>query len=203
MMIFEACVENLEEALRAEQHGAHQLELCSDLLLNGLTPTDDLIQSVMQAVTIPVHVMVRPRAGDFIYSKEEFEAMLRSIEQCKKMGVAGVVFGILSPDQEPDLKRTQQLARAAKPLLVTFHKAIDETSDPIASARMLNSVSEIDFVLSSGGASTAEKGKKTLQRMVQKCSRIRIKIAGKVNTTNRQQLSEFIGSEFLHGKNVV
>ncbi len=108
-LFLEACVETLEQCILAEKNGANRLELCADLSVGGLTPSRELLDSVMAAVKIPVMAMIRPRAGNFVCSAEEIEEMKRSILLCKTAGVAGVVFGCLTPDSRIDVAQTSEL----------------------------------------------------------------------------------------------
>ena len=130
-MIKEACVETFEEALLAEQRGANRIELCSALHLDGLTPPIELMQKVCSNMRIPVMVMIRPKAGNFIYSENDILQMKSEIDEAKKAGAAGVVFGLLTPENKIDEANTRLLAKYVKPLPVTFHKAIDEIDDLI------------------------------------------------------------------------
>lgn len=125
--IKEACVENLEQAIHAEKMGADRIELCADLHLDGLTPSKELILKVKECLGIPCRVMVRPRAGDFIYSGAELAEMEATINFCKEAGVEGVVFGVLNKEKHLDMNAISRLAALAKPLKVVIHKAIDDT----------------------------------------------------------------------------
>ncbi len=125
-MIKEACVENFDEALLAERRGADRIELCSDLASEGLTPSPELMQKTCSALKIPVMVMIRPRAGNFVHSEAEINRMKKEIDLAKQAGAAGVVFGILTEENTIDTEKTKLLAKYAFPLPVTFHKAIDE-----------------------------------------------------------------------------
>ena len=98
-MRVEICANSYESAVAAQRGGAHRIELCEHLEVGGLTPSESLIETVTRTLAIPVHVLLRPRAGDFVYSEEEQQTMLRSIEDCRKWNCAGVVVGALSPDK--------------------------------------------------------------------------------------------------------
>ena len=140
-MLLEACVETFEEAFAAWQRGASRIELCSHLELDGLTPSPELISKTCSGLPIPVMVMVRSRAGDFIFSEEEVRSMEVEIEVARKMGAAGIVLGLLTAENRIDLPNTQRLAEAARPLPVTFHKAVDLLTDPVDGVRELLKVS--------------------------------------------------------------
>jgi len=203
-MLLEACVDLLSQALRAEQQGAHRIELCADLSVGGLTPSRELIKSAQAQLSIPIMVMIRPRAGDFCYSAEEIEQMLASIAFCKTVGVAGVVFGITDADNNLDISAIAQLTAAAAPLLVTIHKAIDTVNDPLQDLEKLLSINGIQRVLTSGAAETAEAGQATLRQMLAVADdRITILAAGKVTKDNLAHLHAKIGAQEYHGRKIV
>jgi len=203
-LIFEACVETLEDAMAAEQRGANRIELCSSLDQDGLTPSPELTIQCLQKLAIPVMAMVRPRGGNFVYSESEIQQMESEIEFFKKSGVAGVVFGLLTEEETIDVANTSRLARLAFPLEVTFHKAIDYTNDIQKSFQELNIIDGITRVLTSGGMDTAWNGREVLKQM-QKLPERRIKIiaAGKVLPENRTLIAEFTGVSELHGQRIV
>lgn len=203
-LIFEACVETLHDALAAEKNGANRIELCSALDLDGLTPSEELTRQCVSNLTIPVMAMVRPRGGDFIYSEDEIQQMGAEIEFFKQSGVAGVVFGLLTKDGEIDVKNTSRLARLAMPLEVTFHKAIDYSSNVLNSFQQLNAIEGITRVLTSGGKDTAWNGRDVLKQMQDLPGRrIKIIAAGKVLPENREQIAAYTGAGELHGKRIV
>src|SRR5258707_5300381 len=124
-VLLEVCVESLASAMAAELGGAHRVELCSDLAVEGVTPPAHLIEEVRHRLSIPIHVLIRPRPGDFSYLPSEFEQMKNDIRRAKECGVNGVVFGILDSKSRVDLARTQALVELARPLSITFHRAFD------------------------------------------------------------------------------
>lgn len=203
-LIFEACVETLEDALAAERRGANRIELCSALDQDGLTPSEELTRQCVQNLSIPVMAMVRPRGGNFVYTEEEISAMEAEIEFFKQSGVAGVVFGLLTESGDIDVENTSRLARLAMPLDVTFHKAIDYSNDILKSFQQLNSIDGITRVLTSGGMDTAWNGRNVLKQMQDlQGRRIKIIAAGKVLPDNREQIAAFSGVSELHGKRIV
>jgi copper homeostasis protein len=204
ILIFEACVETLEDALAAEQRGANRIELCSALDQDGLTPSPELTMQCVQNLSIPVMAMVRPRGGNFVYIEDEIQLMEAEIEFFKKSGVAGVVFGLLTDDSAIDVENTRRLAKLASPLEVTFHKAIDYSNDILQSFQELNAIDGITRVLTSGGMDTAWNGRHILKQMQELPNRrIKIIAAGKVLPENRTQIAEFTGATELHGKRIV
>lgn len=203
-LIFEACVESLEEALAAEQRGANRIELCSALDQDGLTPSPELTMLCVQNLSIPVMAMVRPRGGNFVYNQAEILKMESEIEFFKQSGVYGVVFGLLTDDGTVDVENAKRLTRLASPLEVTFHKAIDYSNDISKSFQELNAIDGITRVLTSGGMDTAWNGRHILKQMQELPGRrIKIIAAGKILPENRTQIAGFTGVSELHGKRIV
>jgi len=164
--LLEISVQSPESAQAAERGGADRIELCADLNVGGLTPSRALLQNVREKVQIPVYSMIRPRAGDFVYSQSEFAAMRQSIAEAKECGMDGVVLGILTKRNRVDLERTRELVDLARPLPVTFHRAFDELPDL---RQALEDVIQTGAgrILTSGGAKTALEGAATLRNLVQ------------------------------------
>ena len=125
----EICVEGIDGLVAAQQAGADRVELCASLLEGGLTPSLGVIRAALQIATIPFHVIVRPRGGDFLYSELEFQSMLEDVKALRDLGVVGVVIGCLTPDGKIDEPRTKALVDAARPMKVTCHRAFDMTRD--------------------------------------------------------------------------
>ena len=148
-------------------------------------------------------VLVRPRGGNFIYSKNEIDIIKHDIEVCKEIGVRGVVIGALTKDSGIDLKLTNELVELARPLEVTFNKAIDKTIDIIKEFKVLLK-SDVDRVLTSGGAKTAIDGKEIINEMTRLSNgKIKIISAGKINQSNLSTLQEIIEGDEFHGKKIV
>jgi copper homeostasis protein len=163
--LLEISVETLEAALAAERGGADRVELCGDLSVGGVTPGAALLRAVRAQVRIPAFVMIRPRAGDFVYSGIEFSEMRRSIADAKEFAMDGVVLGVLTKNHRVDIERTRELAEFAKPLPVTYHRAFDETADR---HRALEDViqSGAKRILTSGGAKNALEGAGVLAELI-------------------------------------
>lgn len=203
-MIKEACVETYEEAILAEERGANRIELCSDLANDGLTPSFELMKKTISNLKIPVMTMVRPRAGNFVYSEEEIREMKSEIDLAKKAGAAGIVFGLLTSDNKIDIKNTQILADYAVPLPVTFHKAIDELENPVDGVIELLKIENIKRILTSGGKPTAWEGQETIRKMIQAAGdKIIILVAGKVLDSNVEEIRKITGVRELHGRRIV
>lgn len=203
-MIKEACVESFLEAKLAQEKGANRIELCSDLTNDGLTPDFEILKKACAELEIPVMVMARPRAGNFVHSPDEVEEMKTAIDQAKKVGAAGVVFGLLTPDNKIDEANTRLLAEYAEPLPVTFHKAIDEIVDPLEGVRVLKNIPNIKRILSSGGKATAVEGQEVIRKMIAESDgKIIILVAGKVTNENVAIIQQLTGTTELHGRRIV
>ncbi len=162
--VFELCVTNLEDARAAESGGADRIELCSQLSIGGLTPDPDLMKKTIETLLIPVYVLIRPRAGGFVFTTAEFDQMKRQIGEAKTAGAAGVAIGILLPNGRVDVERTSELVEQARPLRVTFHRAFDETQDM---AEALEDVIRcgVDCLLTSGGERDVLTGAESIARI--------------------------------------
>ncbi len=163
-MIVEICANSFESAMAAQNGGADRIELCTQLAVGGLTPSHHLIKKVMSELSIPVHVLIRPRKGNFCYSKEELNIMKNDIEFCKNIACSGVVSGVLQSDLTIDLIATKQLIEAANGIDFTFHRAFDCVKDPLVSLENLIDL-KIKRVLSSGLKSSAREGISLLSEM--------------------------------------
>ena len=156
-MILEICANSYQSAVNAEIAGAHRIELCSEISVGGTTPSYGLLKKVMADIDIPVQVLIRPRSGDFHYSDEEFDIMKENILQCKDLGCAGIVSGVLHEDYTIDKKRTSELIELSKPMSFTFHRAFDVVSKPKESLLQLLNLG-VDRLLTSGQQEKAEDG---------------------------------------------
>jgi copper homeostasis protein len=163
--LLEVCVDSTAGLQRAQAGGARRIELCSRLDLGGLSPTPELLEAARERTKLPLHVMVRPRAGDFVYDAGELATMRTEIADLKELQVAAVVLGVLQSDRTIDLERVRELVQLARPLRVTFHRAFDDTPDLDAALDHLIALG-VERVLTSGGAATAWDGRETLARLV-------------------------------------
>jgi copper homeostasis protein len=175
--LVEAAVESVEEARAAERAGAGRVELCANLAEGGTTPSAGMIAACRAAVRIPVYVMIRPRGGNFSYSKEELDVMQRDIDVARELGADGVVFGVLTRARLIDQRVTRELVALSRPLDVTFHRAIDASRDPLGALDILFRCG-VDRVLTSGGADRAMDGVKTIAAMVEQAGQRIVVIAG-------------------------
>jgi copper homeostasis protein len=196
--LLEISVATLGAALAAERGAADRIELCKDLSLGGLTPDADLFSAVRAQVRLPIFVMIRPCAGDFVYSTAELAKMKRSIASAKESGMDGVVLGVLTKDHRVDVERTRQLVELAKPLPVTFHRAFDEAADL---RQALEGViqSGAHRILTSGGAKSAPQGAAVLAELVAAAEdRVAIVPGAGINAVNVLQLARQTGAREFH-----
>lgn len=156
-MLLEICAANYQSAINAQKAGAHRIELCSELAVGGITPSYGLLKKVMEELTIPVMVLIRPRSGNFVYSDAEFDIMKRDIELCKELDCTGIVSGVLTADFKIDIKRTSELIELSRPLPFTFHRAFDHITDTFEAIDQLIELG-VERILSSGSSKTAVLG---------------------------------------------
>lgn len=196
--LLEIAVESLDTALAAERGGADRIELCAELIHGGITPSVATLRKIHEELEIPLFCIIRPRAGDFVYSDKDFVSMKRDISVARDLGVEGVVLGLLRCDGSVDVERTAELVQWARPLEVTFHRAFDETADQ---TRALEDViaTEATRILTTGGAATAMQGAGTLKRLVQAAGkRIVIMPGGGLDAANVAQLGAQTGAQEFH-----
>ncbi|MFS4466900.1 copper homeostasis protein CutC [Maribacter sp. 2210JD10-5] len=195
-MIVEVCANSLESALNAEKGGADRIELCSELGVGGITPSHGLIQLVVERLSIPVHVLVRPRSGHFTYSEPEMEVLLKDIENCNNIGVSGIVTGVLNKDATINEQQMRTLVKAVKPLHFTFHRAFDWVPNPKAALAQLEDIG-VDTILTSGQSSNAEKGITLLKELGNHSEKITIMAGAGINATNVHWFKE-LGMKAIH-----
>lgn len=162
-MLLEICAANYQSAVNAQKAGAHRIELCSELAVGGITPSYGLLKKVIEELTIPVMVLIRPRSGNFVYSNDDFDIMKRDIELCKELDCAGIVSGVLTADFKIDIRRTSELIELARPLPFTFHRAFDHVINPEQAVVDLVNLGA-KRILTSGQHSKAIDGIKNLKR---------------------------------------
>jgi copper homeostasis protein len=197
-VILEACVETVDEARAADTGGAARIELCADLAEQGTTPAESTTAACVAAVRIPVFVMVRVRAGRFVYSGEELAAMCRQVARARSLGAAGIVTGALRPDGTIDADAVSALVDVADTLPVTFHRAFDATPDRAAALETLVTCGVVR-VLTSGGAPTAEAGAAEIARLVrQAAGRLSVIAAGRVRADNVRNIVARTGVTEVH-----
>ena len=196
--VLEVCVDSVASAMAAEKGGAQRVELCSGLAEGGITPSAGLIVMTRKRVAIALHVLIRPRAGDFGYTADEFEVMKRDVALAKQLGVDGVVFGILGPDGRVDVPRTQELVELSRPLKVTFHRAFDAAAD------LLTALEDVirtgaDRILTSGGVPTAKEGADVIASLVTASQgRVIVMACGTIRAANVRRILDSTGVSEVH-----
>ena len=197
-ILLEISVETAEAAAAAERGGAQRIELCTQLRLGGLTPSESLMQMARAKVAVPIFAMIRPRAGDFTYSAEELAQMRGEIDTAKQLGMDGIVLGLLTRDRSVDVERTRQLVKAAQPLPVTFHRAFDDAANLDAALEDVIATGATR-ILTSGGSPTAAAGIENLARLVVAAKdRILILPGGGINASNAVDVAQQTGARELH-----
>jgi len=197
-VLIEVCVESVASAVAAERGGAQRVELCSDLLEGGVTPSVGLMEAVRSRISIGLHPIIRPRAGDFCYTEEEFDVMCRDVEIAKTSGADGLVLGILDPAGKVDLHRTRRLIELAHPLSVTFHRAFDMSADLVQSLEDVCATGA-HRLLTSGGEQTCTDGVATIAQLVNLArNRIKIMAGGGIGLDNAAQIIQNTGVKEIH-----
>jgi copper homeostasis protein len=200
LIVVEAAVETLDSALAAERAGADRIELCVNLSDGGTTPGARLIGDIVQRMQLPVFVLIRPRAGDFVYSDEEFGQMIRDIELAVTMDIAGIVTGALTSKGRVDAERTRTLVKAAAGLPMTFHRAIDSAADLPAALEVVIEAGA-SRVLTSGGAATALEGVDLIATLVNQArNRITIIAGGGIREHNVRDVIARSGVGEVHSR---
>ncbi|QWX84046.1 copper homeostasis protein CutC [Cellulophaga sp. HaHaR_3_176] len=182
-MQIEVCANSLESALNAQKAGADRIELCVELGVGGLTPSFGLLRAVREKISIPVHVLIRPRSGDFTYSNFEFETILNDIELCVNMGFDGIVCGVLNSDFSIDIDRCRKMIELSKSITFTFHRAFDWVKDPFVGLKQLEDLG-VNYILTSGQQKKAFDGIELLDALKLKTSKIIIMPGSGINLDN-------------------
>ncbi|HWU77001.1 MAG TPA: copper homeostasis protein CutC [Rhodanobacter sp.] len=197
-MILEIAANSVASALAAQAGGAGRVELCTALELGGLTPSHAQIALARERLRIPIHVLIRPRAGDFLYSDLECETMCRDIETCVALGCDGVVLGVLDAEGRVDSARCRPLLAAAGRLGVTFHRAFDLSRDP---ARALEDIVALGCqrILTSGAQAGAPEGASLIRELVrQAAGRLAVMPGAGVTASNIAALAVATGAHEFH-----
>jgi copper homeostasis protein len=197
--MLEIAANSLDSAMAAQAAGADRIELCAALEIGGLTPSHAQIAITRERVRIPLYVLIRPRAGDFVYSDAECETMLRDIETCASLGCDGVVLGVLDAESGVDMARCRALIAAAKGMGVTFHRAIDVSRDPMQALEDIIALG-CERVLSSGAQPSAMAGASLLREMVLRAGNRTVVMPGAgIDAGNLASLRAATGAREFHG----
>lgn len=190
-MKLEIIATSLQDAIAAEQAGADRLELCSALTEGGLTPSLGLIESVVEGVSIPIHVIVRPHSRTFNYDEADMQVMLADIHHIRQTKAAGIVIGVLDEKNRVDTDNLKRLLDVSGDLNVTFHRAFDEIENQLEAIDIIGDFPQIQRILTSGGQAPAPESKEQIRRLVDKTKNTSVTIlAG--NGMSPEGLSEFI-----------
>jgi copper homeostasis protein len=199
-VLVEAAVDSFAGALSAQSEGAHRIELCGPLHAGGTTPSAGLIARCSDELLVSVHVLIRPRPGNFVYSEDEILIMLKDIAVAKELGVDGVVIGALTTDGDVDAARIAELIAMASPIRVGFHRAFDQVRDQDEALELLVSL-QVDYILTSGGSETAAAGADRIKQLVERAGdRIGIIAGGSITRANAADLVRKTGVSIVHGR---
>ena len=196
--ILELAVFNLPSALTAAAGGADRIEVCENYSNGGTTPSYGILKTVREKVSIPAFVMICPRAGDFLYSDDEFEVIKKDILLSKQLGFDGTVCGILNLDGSIDKQRTAELVALAYPMEFTFHRAFDRCKDPLQALEDIIACG-CNRILTSGQQANVLDGKELIQQLIQQADdRIIILPGGGLRSSNVAELKAFTGAIEFH-----
>ncbi|MEU5884727.1 copper homeostasis protein CutC [Spirillospora sp. NPDC047279] len=198
-LTYEICIDSVAGAVAAEKAGAHRVELCAALFDGGITPSLGTIRAAVAAVsTIRVHVIIRPRGGDFIFDAHEADAMEHDVIAAREAGAHGIVIGALTPEGQIDRPLTARLVEAAGGLPVTFHRAFDMTADPFAALETLVELG-VERVLTSGQEVSVLEGAPLIAELVERAGgRIVIMPGGGVTDRNVARVVAQTGVREIH-----
>lgn len=203
-MILEVCVDSVESAVNAEAGGADRLELCGDLVVGGVTPSLALYERIREKVKIPIHVLLRPRFGDFLYSEEELEVLIRQAGMFSNAGADNLVIGCLTPEGRLDIEAMKRIIDAADGTPINLHRAFDMCRDlfeALEDAKKLGIVS----ILTSGGMACAKEGANVLEELKKNAGEIDIMAGAGMNAKNIKFMLDTtsITSFHMSGKKVL
>jgi len=199
-ILLEVCANSVTSALTAQEGGASRVELCENLNEGGTTPSYGAIVAARKLLKIDIYVLIRPRAGDFLYSDLEFDIMLNDVKLCIEAGCNGIVVGILNADGTVDVPRCKQIADMAKQAGIgaTFHRAFDVCADQFAAMETIIDMG-YERILTSGGKSTAMEGARQITELIKKADgRIIIMPGSGINQSNVADLIHFTKATEIH-----
>lgn len=196
--ILESCVDSVESALAAEKGGATRLELCSNLVIGGTTPSQWLYEEIRKVSDIRIHALIRPRFGDFCYTDYEFQIIRNEVRMFRKLGAEGVVIGILRPDGTLNLEQMELLMEAAGDMSVTLHRAFDVCVNPYEAFEQAKRLG-IHTILTSGQKDNCRAGKELLRELVaMENGEITIQVGSGVDADAIRELQPYTGAHAFH-----
>lgn len=196
--ILEVCVDSVESALAAVKGGADRLELCGNLIIGGTTPEEALYEKIRELTGARIHVLVRPRFGDFLYTDYEFEILCRGVARFRALGAGGVVAGCLLPDGSLDMARMKQLMELAGGMDVTLHRAFDMCREPYVALEQAKALG-IRTILTSGQREKSLEGRELIAGLVQESGgKVDIMAGGGVDAEAIRELFPATGATSYH-----
>lgn len=195
--ILECCVDSVESAVEAQKGGANRIELCSGLIIGGLTPSVQLFKRVKELLQIPIHVLIRPRFGDFLYTEEEHQIIKKEVQMFRELGADGIVIGTLTEEGELNFNQMKELIQEAGDMSITLHRAFDMCKDPISTLEQVKELG-IHTILTSGQKNICTQGISLLKEMVSVSGVIDILIGGGVDAGNIPRLYRETGATSYH-----
>lgn len=203
--ILEVCVDSVESAMTAARAGADRLELCGDLVVGGTTPSLALYKEIRREISIPIHVLIRPRFGDFCYTEYEVRIMEQEIEAFRALGAQGVVIGALTPQGDINVDTMKRLIAAADSLSLTFHRAFDVCREPFQALEVVRTLG-FHTILTSGQSDTCLEGRELLKELIVRVGdALTIMPGAGVNPRVLEELHPYLGALAYHmsGKKVI
>lgn len=194
----ECCVDSVESAIAAKKGGADRIELCSALVIGGLSPSQALYQKIREQVDIPIRVLLRPRFGDFCYTDFEHEIIKEEIKSFRNLGADGIVIGTMKPDGTLNLEQMKEFIEEAQGMPVTLHRAFDMCKDPFVTLEEVRKLG-ISTILTSGQKNTCVDGIELLKELVEKAQgETEILIGGGVDASVIPMLAEKAKAKAYH-----
>lgn len=196
--VLEACVDSVESALEAAYGGAKRLELCDNLIIGGTTPSPFLFKEIRKQIDICIHVLIRPRFGDFYYSEYEFNRMIEEVKLFRSLGAQGIVIGMLDREGNLDQVRMQTLMEAAKGCSITLHRAFDVCKNPYKALEVARKMG-IHTILTSGQKNHCIEGKDLIRDLVRLSGgKVEILVGGGVNAQVIEALYPYTAATAYH-----
>lgn len=197
MIQLEVCCADLESVKAAKEGGAQRVELCADLENDGVTPSETLIRDAL-AIGIRVHVLIRCRSGNFVYTEEEVERMVTEVTMAKRLGAHGVVIGALTNDGGIDVAACQRMIQAAEGMSVTYHRAFDVCRSPLEAYHQIEALG-CHRLLTSGQQPTAFEGKELIRELVALNGKVSVMPGSGVTPQNAAYILQYTGAHEIHG----
>lgn len=194
----EVCCGSVDDAIASQAGGANRIELNSALFLGGLTPSSGSIIETKRRLSIPIMVMIRPRSGGFCYTDNEMHVMMRDTEAALAHGAEGIVFGILTPEGDIDIKRSKQIINLTENKDVVFHRAFDVVRNPKKALEELIDLG-VNRILTSGQKPTALQGTSLIKKLIDQAEdRIEILPGGGIRSHNINEIIKQTSANQFH-----